>query len=328
MENEQALLASPQTSPAASVGTVLRTAREAHGLTVADVAERIKFSVKQVEALESDDFAVLPEGTFLRGFVRSYARTLGVDEAKLLTMMAPANELHGDISEVQAGGLAFGPVPGVNAKNLTLLVLALLIAVGLSLFVWFQKESPSVETVVLQDIKLPALAVTSAVAAASSSVEAVSAVAAIAPQPIQPVPVTKVEEAAKVSVAPAKDVVPPKVVAPVPAVAESKPKVAVAPVVVAMPAAEKSSLPLDQLKKRPIHIVFAEDTWMEIKDTNGELLLSRMNAAGTEKWIGGNRRAPYQVAIGKVGAVKIFYKGREVDLSKYSPTGVVRLVLE
>jgi len=320
----------PETSPtaeatiASSVGSVLRTARETQGLTVADVAERIKFSVKQVEALESDNHSMLPKGTFLRGFVRSYARTLNVDAAPLLAMMAPSNEIHGDISEVQTGGLEFMSMQDSSKKNLYLMAAALLVAMVLALFIWNQKDEPIVEKVVLQDVKLPEGLPASAVLSASSAVVAASAVVVADVKLVQAAPALKTVEPSKVVVLPKTD---PLATTPVVAV---KPKVVTPPPVVVAPppVVEKSTLPLDQLKKRPIHIVFTQDSWMEIKDTNGELLLSRMNAAGTEKWIGGGRRAPYQVAIGKVGAVKVFYKGREVDLSKYNQSGVVRLVLE
>ncbi|MFA7399152.1 MAG: RodZ domain-containing protein [Sideroxydans sp.] len=320
----------PETSPtaeatvASSVGSVLRTAREAQGLTVADIAERIKFSVKQVEALESDNHSMLPQGTFLRGFVRSYARTLNVDAAPLLAMMAPSNEIHGDISEVQTGGLEFMSMQDSSKKNLYLLAAALLVAMLLALFIWNQKDETIAEKVVLQDVKLPEGLPASAVLSASSGVVAASAVVVADVKLVQEAPALKAVEPSKVVVFPKTA---PLATTPVVAV---KPKVVTPTHVVVPPplVVEKSTLPLDQLKKRPIHIVFAQDSWMEIVDTNGEMLLSRMNVAGTEKWIGGNRRAPYQVAIGKVGAVKLFYKGREVDLSKYNQSGVVRLVLE
>ncbi|MDP1635083.1 MAG: helix-turn-helix transcriptional regulator, partial [Gallionellaceae bacterium] len=67
-----------------NVGATLRAAREQVGLSVADIANRIKFAPKQVEALEANDFAHLPQATFLRGFVRSYARVLQLDEAMLI----------------------------------------------------------------------------------------------------------------------------------------------------------------------------------------------------------------------------------------------------
>jgi len=305
-----------------SVGAVLRATREEQGLTIADVAERIKFSVKQLEALESGKSEGLPEGAFLRGFVRSYARTLHLDEMPLLARMSPIQGQHGDVGAVQAGGLEFVTADSPNRKNLYLMLVALFVAITLAIFIWDQKDEPIVEKTVLQEVALPEMAPASAVEPTASGESAASAVIAETKLE-QELPTPKVVELSKV-------VVTPKAISPATSIVAEKPKVVEGSFVVVTPTAvvEKPTLPLDQLKKRPIHIVFTHDSWMEIKDINGELLLSRMNVAGTEKWIGGGRRAPYQVAIGKVEAVKIFYKGREVDLSKYSQTGVVRFVLE
>lgn len=316
-----------------SVGSILRAARESQELTVADVAERIKFSVRQVEALEADDIKGLPEGTFLRGFVRSYARTLHLDEASLLAAMAPSHVVHGDVSEVQAGGLDFPTTKTSSIKSFYLLGGALLVAIVLALFVWTQQDTPIPEKVVVEEVLLPEVVAASAPVFVSSAVVAASAVnVAVAESNLaKTTPVSAVGIQPKVIESAKPLITQPKVVVLSAPASQLKPKQA-EPTPVATASnnvvSEKSTLQLDQLKKRPIHIVFTQDSWMEIKDVNGELLLSRMNAAGTEKWIGGGRRAPYQVAIGKAGAVKVFYKGREVDLSKYSQSGVVRLVLE
>ncbi len=59
-------------------GTRMRAAREAAGLDVAGMAGRLRLSQAQVMALEADDLAALPPATFVRGFVRNYARALGL----------------------------------------------------------------------------------------------------------------------------------------------------------------------------------------------------------------------------------------------------------
>lgn len=71
----------------ATVGRQLRLAREAAGLTSSDVAQSLKFSQRQVEQLEADDYASLPGTTIVRGFTRSYARLLGLDAAILLQLL-------------------------------------------------------------------------------------------------------------------------------------------------------------------------------------------------------------------------------------------------
>lgn len=71
----------------ATVGRILRTAREAARLSIDDVAHALKFSPRQVVSLEADDYGALPGNTIVRGFTRSYARLLKLDADELLHML-------------------------------------------------------------------------------------------------------------------------------------------------------------------------------------------------------------------------------------------------
>jgi cytoskeletal protein RodZ len=61
------------------VGTTLRTARERRGLTVNDVSVRTRITVPLIMAIEQNAFEKVPGGIFVRGFLRSYAREVGLD---------------------------------------------------------------------------------------------------------------------------------------------------------------------------------------------------------------------------------------------------------
>lgn len=63
-----------------SVGEFFRQVRETKGLTVDEVASKTRIRTDFVKALEDGNFAKLPDQVFARGFVRSYARSLGLDE--------------------------------------------------------------------------------------------------------------------------------------------------------------------------------------------------------------------------------------------------------
>jgi cytoskeletal protein RodZ len=65
--------------PFNSLGTWLRTQREARGVSLAAVAESSKISTRYLEALEGDRFDALPAPVFVRGFLREYARIVGLD---------------------------------------------------------------------------------------------------------------------------------------------------------------------------------------------------------------------------------------------------------
>lgn len=61
-------------------GDRLRREREMRGITLDEIAESTKISRRHLESLEKDQFDQLPGGVFNKGFVRAYARFLGIDE--------------------------------------------------------------------------------------------------------------------------------------------------------------------------------------------------------------------------------------------------------
>lgn len=69
------------------IGPTLRHLREARRLTPSDVSMRLKFSKRQLDALENEQWDRLPQGMSLRGFVKNYARYLEADVDALLTML-------------------------------------------------------------------------------------------------------------------------------------------------------------------------------------------------------------------------------------------------
>ncbi|MEG0194973.1 MAG: DUF4115 domain-containing protein [Stenotrophomonas sp.] len=68
----------------AGCGTRLRQAREAAGLTLEDVGQRLRMPVQVVKSLEQEQWQKLGAPVFVRGQLRSYARLLGVDISELL----------------------------------------------------------------------------------------------------------------------------------------------------------------------------------------------------------------------------------------------------
>ncbi len=70
----------------ATASARLRAAREAKGLTLADIAARTRITLRHVEALDRGDFAALPGRPYVLGFVRNYARVVGLDETDLSSL--------------------------------------------------------------------------------------------------------------------------------------------------------------------------------------------------------------------------------------------------
>ena len=95
-ESKVELVAAPVELAAATVspkvGAQLCAERKRLGLTVADIAQRLKYAPRQVEALESDRLEALPGLTFTRGFIRGYAKLLGLNSDPLVAMLEKSIE--------------------------------------------------------------------------------------------------------------------------------------------------------------------------------------------------------------------------------------------
>jgi cytoskeleton protein RodZ len=74
-------------------GDRLRQEREKRGITLNEISESTKISRRRLEALENEEFDLLPGGVFNRGFVRSYARHIGIDpEQAVAEYLAASHE--------------------------------------------------------------------------------------------------------------------------------------------------------------------------------------------------------------------------------------------
>jgi cytoskeleton protein RodZ len=340
--------------PASDVGKILREAREVMGLSVHDIANRIKFAPRQVEALEANDFANLPQATFLRGFVRSYARVLQLDEVALIAAL-PGDPAEQTVSKAQVVDVAFPTSLSLQRFNLLWLAGALGVALVLGLFIFTRSSESTVkpDEVVIESVPLPPHdAVASAVTEAVEQPLTAEVVEVVAPkkeqEPVvtlkkpEPVVPQKKPETAAAQKKPEPVVIQKRIE---PVIAQKKPEpaepqeklepvkakepvVKLAPLVTAAsaPAADATSaVPLESLMRRPLHFIFREAMWAEVTDARGAVLLSRNVPRGSEKWIGGPGRAPYNVSVSNPRKVKLYYKGNLVDLSAYPATEMAHL---
>ena len=69
---------------AASLGKQLQLARQARSLTLREISEKTRITIRHLEAIEADDYYQLPGGIFNKSFIKSYARQIGFDENEAL----------------------------------------------------------------------------------------------------------------------------------------------------------------------------------------------------------------------------------------------------
>lgn len=128
-----------------SLGRILREAREKLGLSITEVADQIKFAGRQIEALEADEFEQLPEMTFVRGFVRSYAKILNLDASALLALL-PLPEVTPQPLVYRSVEVPFPTEYTAQRSNLVWLGTALLLAVLIVIFAVWQYTKPVIES--------------------------------------------------------------------------------------------------------------------------------------------------------------------------------------
>ncbi|MEO1767539.1 RodZ domain-containing protein [Thiobacter aerophilum] len=128
--------ASPGHEPSSpTVGEMLREARARRQLSAADVARHLRLSLRQVEALERNDFASLPGNTFVRGFIRNYARLTQIDAAPLLAAYEAAQpQATSGKPAPRAPGIDISPRP--SRRWLIYLAGAFVVFVGVPLAIY------------------------------------------------------------------------------------------------------------------------------------------------------------------------------------------------
>jgi cytoskeleton protein RodZ len=121
-----------------SPGRALAAARQARGMTVTEVALRLKFSPRKIEALEADRFDALPGPTIVRGMIRGYAKLLGLDATPLVeALQRHFKEVEATAAmRPQAMDVPFPREPRRGSFVYVLLSVVVVIAVGSVVLEW------------------------------------------------------------------------------------------------------------------------------------------------------------------------------------------------
>lgn len=278
------------TAPTISPGEMLREARERLGLSLVEVSEQIKFAPRQIEALEAGDFRHLPEIAFVRGFVRNYAKVLHLDAQPLLAALPQAESNSSQLTP-DSVEVPFPDAHSPQRQNLVWLGAALLLAVLVVAFAVWHYTTPVAKPEVAQAETHIALPPETKIAMAPAVSEAATNTS---PAPATPSPQLEAAHAPTPQTQPAK------------------------------PAAQGGVPP----QNAALRLAFDDESWVEIKDKDGNILSSQINARGSELRLNGN--APFSVAIGRAASVHLYHRGKPVDLKPYinSSSEVARLTLE
>ena len=301
----------PETASAVplSLGEQLAGRRQELGWSVQDVASHLKLAPRQIDAMENDNFAALPTMVMTRGFIRSYAKLLGLDATALLATISPAVTAQPTASTVHGSPLStpfsesrfslMGRNKFAYKWLVVLAVLLLLLAVAIRLDV-----IPVVQNT------LQSLAEKSAAAGSAASTEGTEGTEGKAAAPAVETQAVDAAANAPLTAAPAP-------AASAAAVPETGVDATPANTQVVSPAAASGG---------ELSLNFRQDSWVEIKRADNTVLISRLAKAGSTETV--DMSQPVNIIIGNLAGVDATLRGVPVDLKAGSKTNVARLNLK
>ncbi|UTW11793.1 RodZ domain-containing protein [Marinobacterium rhizophilum] len=318
--------AESESSAASSQQFSLTQLRERQGLSQEQVASSLRLPLAQVRALEEGDYDKLPSCVFARGYLRSYARLLGVSGDDLVGEFdrsygaGQASASIRSISRVQPAGSS-----GTGVSLSMLLLVAVIVA---TTFWWWKTQYGNEvalthlpESTVAVDTANGETLVLSAGEPESTAVEVPDRLESVDSTPVAAVDIAIDSVVASAAV----------VALPVAEVdAAVSPEVPVLEAVSGQAAAEVEDVPVpvetSALAATGLVVRFQDDCWVTVKGPAGKTLFNNMRKAGDELRL--DEAGPVSVLLGRASAVsEITFGGTAVDLAPFSNKNVARLTL-
>ncbi len=282
-------------------GERLQREREMRGITLEEIAEATKIGTRSLRALELEEFDKLPGGIFNKGFVRAYARFLGIDEEQAVADYLASNReseaalaAQQAVEEEQANDELPLRVAGLWRVAIVIVLVAA-VAVG-GWYVYSRRnvsvENPAV-TIQVPDQATSMTPIQPKVAAPTPSTSA---------SPAPAMPKAAVPTASASAPAPATTPPPAKSGPPSGSAVQAKPAAAAAPALV-------------------VHIRAHADAWMQVT-ADGKLVLETILKASDERTVHAEKQVVME--IGNAGGVEISYNGKPVP--PLGPEGKRRVV--
>ncbi|ELM6621258.1 DUF4115 domain-containing protein [Vibrio fluvialis] len=293
-----------ESTPKVQPGTLLKEKREALGLTQKQVADRLRLRVTIIQNIEENNFDSDLVATFTRGYLRSYAKAVGLAEHLVLDAFEESVTPEPQEQTMQSFSKKTKREKH-DSRIMTITWIILLVIIGMSSLWWWQNNE--------QDTLKP-----------DQGTEAVSAVAdqaaAPATEEVQPefntIEPTQAEAQSDVQTSeePTGDEM--AMEDPAPAQEEAVVESQTTPAVPA--AAEVTSGEL-------LTMNFSSDCWVQVKDATGKTLSTGIKKAGETLNLRGQK--PLQVILGAPEGVSVTFASEPVDLSGYTSGKVARFTL-
>lgn len=327
-------------------GETLRKARENKNWSLADVAGQLNLTAQRLGQLEAGQFDQLPGHTFARGYVRAYAKLLGMDQGMIVQEFDQFTGTNASGSNVHGLGRIEEPMR-LSQNLLRLVCFVLLLAMGGGGFLWWQDQSAGrtgeaagislghVEvdgadgTTEIHPLDEPEdQAVVDAEGAGESSPLEVSPELAAqpegqgteAPAAAPSAPPASAPTASAATVPAPTGTAPAATAAPAPAPAPAAP-VATAPGAAAVAAAPVVAAAGEGV----VSLEFTANCWIQLTDASGKVVVSGLKRTGEKLEVSG--KAPLELRLGYARGAQVRYNGQSVDVAPFTSGETARIKL-
>ncbi|MCL2590459.1 MAG: DUF4115 domain-containing protein [Betaproteobacteria bacterium] len=313
---------------------VLRRAREARGESLNDIARTLKLSAHQLEALENGRFDVLPGPTFVRGFLRNYARYLDIPPEPLLEVVSTRIPTAADLASMLKLDGNVQPKASPRPRSRVLpVMLAVLVALALAAGLvgtgvhkgWFKRwskgwselqfDSPAAAPIRKQaeQVVQPEL---QRMGPEPQRTDFEPQRTGFEPQRADPEPqktiqfkplIIALERPVPVNIAPesARD--------PLQSAQDTESAPGQAPVAVPSVAT--------------LRVLFNASTLAQVRDNSGRIIFTRTGTKGSSNSVKG--KPPFSIMVKQANNVQLEFNGQAVDLKGHtSKDGIARLTLQ
>ncbi|MFH4399596.1 cytoskeleton protein RodZ [Vibrio diabolicus] len=298
-------------------GTLLKNKRESLGMSQKQVADRLRLRVSVIEDIENNRFKSQQVATFTRGYLRSYAKFVGLDEKMVLTALEQTADVQPQEQEIEMQSFSRKTKDEKHNSRIMLLTWVIgLVIIGISAAWWWQNQQENSLTKEVTDSSVEAPKPT---AQELADIDLMTAEELIASTPEEVVSTSNdVVETSEVPVEQGSD----------PLLAETENTTSVdseEPVAVIETAEEEQPAPVVPEGMTLLTMKFKADCWIQVKDTNGKTLVSGTHKPGQDVELTG--KAPFKVILGAPEGVTMTFASEPVDLSGYTSGKVARFTL-
>ncbi|WP_210473775.1 cytoskeleton protein RodZ [Vibrio crassostreae] len=302
-------------APALEAGTLLKNKRESLGLTQKQISDRLKLRITLIQQIEENQFESDQVATFMRGYIRSYAKYVNLDEKVILSALHHA----GDAQHQEQEMLSFSRKTKTEKHNSRIMILTwsiFAVIAGISSLWWWQNQqqdtlsqslvnTESSEELTVEESLDPEFASLEVIEAeqndaAASVIEDTEGLTAISDAADTSEALTQADET------------------------DAQSATGTATVVAAEPEVVEASTAPEAVANELV-MQFSADCWIQVKDATGKTLSTGIKKAGQSLNLSGT--APYKVILGAPEGVSMTFASEPVDLSGYTSGKVARITL-